>query len=54
MRQVQKNICTIIKHNIPCGASIENTQIKSYTNALQGDPVSAFGGIIVSIKKLIF
>ena len=48
----KKNICTIIKHNIPCGASIENTQIKSYTNALQGDPVSAFGGIVAFNKKI--
>ena len=48
----KKNICTIIKHNIPCGASIENTQIKSYTNALQGDPISAFGGIVAFNKKI--
>ncbi len=48
----KKNICTIVKHNIPCGASIENTQIKSYTNALQGDPVSAFGGVVAFNKKI--
>ena len=32
--KTNKHICTIVKHNIPCGASIENSQIKSYTNAL--------------------
>ena len=47
-----KFICTIIKHNIPCGASIENTQVKSYKNALAGDPVSAFGGIVAFNKKI--
>tara|TARA_B100000575_G_scaffold117588_1_gene93610 strand:+ start:629 stop:2098 length:1470 start_codon:yes stop_codon:yes gene_type:complete len=47
-----KYICTIIKHNIPCGASIENNQIKSYANALAGDPVSAFGGIVAFNKKV--
>ena len=47
-----KNICSIIKHNIPCGASIENTQIKSYMNALEGDPVSAFGGVVAFNKKV--
>ena len=47
-----KYICTIIKHNIPCGASIENTQIKSYTNALAGDPISAFGGVVAFNKKV--
>ena len=47
-----KYICTIIKHNIPCGASIEDTQIKSYRNALASDPVSAFGGIVAFNKKI--
>ena len=45
-------ICTIIKHNIPCGASIEDTQIKSYKNALASDPVSAFGGIVAFNKRI--
>ena len=45
-------ICTIVKHNIPCGASIENTQLKSYQNALAGDPISAFGGIVAFNKKI--
>jgi len=48
----KKNICTIVKHNIPCGASIEDTQIKSYMNALQGDTISAFGGIVAFNKKI--
>ena len=48
----KKYICTIIKHNIPCGASIEKSQIKSYTSALAGDPISAFGGIVAFNKKL--
>ncbi len=47
-----KHICTIVKHNIPCGASIENNQIKSYTNALAGDPISAFGGVVAFNKKI--
>ena len=47
-----KYICTIVKHNIPCGASIENTQIKSYESALAGDPISAFGGIVAFNKKV--
>ena len=35
----------IIKHANPCGASSEKNQIQSYKNALQCDPVSAFGGV---------
>ena len=47
-----KYICTIVKHNIPCGASIERNQIKSYKNALAGDPLSAYGGIVAFNKKI--
>ncbi len=47
-----RNICTIIKHNVPCGASIEDTQLRSYKNALAGDPISAFGGTIAFNKKV--
>ncbi len=50
--KTNKHICTIVKHNIPCGASIESTQIKSYTSAFAGDPVSAFGGIVAFNKKI--
>jgi phosphoribosylaminoimidazolecarboxamide formyltransferase / IMP cyclohydrolase len=38
--------CTIIKHNNPAGAATGKTAIEAYTNALKGDPVSAFGGIV--------
>lgn len=40
--------CTvaIIKHNNPCGVASRNTLMEAWTNALAGDPVSAFGGII--------
>ena len=47
-----KHICIIVKHNIPCGASIENTQVKSYIKALAGDHVSAFGGIVAFNRKI--
>jgi phosphoribosylaminoimidazolecarboxamide formyltransferase/IMP cyclohydrolase len=47
-----KNICTIIKHNIPCGAAIHTSQLKSYHKALAGDSLSAFGGIVAFNKKV--
>ena len=47
-----KYICSIVKHNVPCGASIEDTQLKSYSNALAGDPISAFGGVVALNKKV--
>ncbi len=48
----KENICAIIKHNIPCGGAITKSQKESYTKALAGDPLSAFGGIIAFNQKL--
>ena len=49
-----KNICAIVKHNIPCGAAIHTSQLESYRKALAGDTLSAFGGIVAFNKKISF
>ncbi len=36
----------VIKHTNPCGAAIGETQKEAYLKAYEGDPVSAFGGIV--------
>ena len=38
--------CVIVKHNNPCGVACNKNIEKSYINAFNSDPVSAFGGII--------
>jgi len=48
----KENICTIVKHNIPCGGAIKKKQKDSYLKALAGDPLSAFGGIVAFNQKL--
>ncbi len=50
--KTNKNICTIVKHNIPCGASIGKLQTQCYKKALAGDPISAFGGIVSFNKRI--
>ena len=42
----KKQGTVIIKHANPCGVSEEKNLITSYKNALNCDPVSAFGGTI--------
>ena len=42
----------IIKHNNPCGCSYENDGLKSYLNAFNADPKSAFGGVIAFNFKI--
>lgn len=36
----------IVKHTIPCGLAERETLADAFAAALQGDPVSAFGGIV--------
>lgn len=42
----------ILKHNNACGLASRNTLKQSYTNALAGDPVSAFGGVLVANRDV--
>jgi phosphoribosylaminoimidazolecarboxamide formyltransferase / IMP cyclohydrolase len=37
---------TIVKHTNPCGAAFGATLEDAYAGALEGDPLSAFGGIV--------
>lgn len=38
----------ILKHNNACGVASRETVLEAWTDALAGDPVSAFGGILVT------
>lgn len=38
--------CTIVKHTTPCGTALGRTPGEAFQRAHEGDPVSAFGGIL--------
>jgi phosphoribosylaminoimidazolecarboxamide formyltransferase/IMP cyclohydrolase len=38
----------ILKHNNACGIATRSTQLESWKDALAGDPISAFGGILIT------
>ncbi|MFD0977670.1 bifunctional phosphoribosylaminoimidazolecarboxamide formyltransferase/IMP cyclohydrolase [Salinimicrobium gaetbulicola] len=42
----------ILKHNNACGLAQRNTISEAYKDALAGDPVSAFGGILISNTEI--
>ncbi len=42
----------ILKHNNACGLASRKTLHKAYIDALAGDPVSAFGGVLISNKEI--
>lgn len=42
----------ILKHNNACGIASHQNPIDAWKNALAGDPVSAFGGVIISNAEI--
>lgn len=46
--EFEETTVAVIKHNNACGIASRNTLFDAWKDALAGDPVSAFGGIIVS------
>ena len=42
----------ILKHNNACGFATRSTVSEAYSAALAGDPISAFGGILISNKLI--
>ncbi|MGF1557493.1 MAG: bifunctional phosphoribosylaminoimidazolecarboxamide formyltransferase/IMP cyclohydrolase [Flavobacteriaceae bacterium] len=42
----------ILKHNNACGLATRKTLLEAYLDALAGDPVSAFGGVLIANKEI--
>lgn len=42
----------ILKHNNACGLATRETLSQAYRDALAGDPVSAFGGILIANREI--
>ena len=42
----------VMKHNNACGMATRETMLQAWKDALAGDPVSAFGGIIITNKEI--
>ncbi len=42
----------ILKHNTACGLATRSTLRQAYVDALAGDPISAFGGILIANKVI--
>jgi len=45
-REFEAPACAIVKHNNPCGAATGSDPGEAFRHALEGDPVSAYGGIV--------
>jgi phosphoribosylaminoimidazolecarboxamide formyltransferase/IMP cyclohydrolase len=43
---------SIVKHTVPCGVATRESLVEAYKQALAGDEVSAFGGILASNRPI--
>ena len=47
LREFELPACVIVKHANPCGVAVAGSIEHAYERAFAGDPVSAYGGIVV-------
>ncbi len=52
MREFEETTVAILKHNNACGIASRPKLKKAWKDALAGDPVSAYGGIIISNAEI--
>ena len=48
----EKPTFAILKHNNACGLAQRDTLLEAYKDALAGDPISAFGGVLIANKEI--
>jgi phosphoribosylaminoimidazolecarboxamide formyltransferase/IMP cyclohydrolase len=44
--ELPRPACVIVKHNNPCGVAVRANALEAYQRAFEGDPMSAYGGVI--------
>lgn len=52
VQEFDRPAAAVIKHTNPCGVALGNTLAEAYRRAYDGDPLSAFGGI-VGLNRLL-
>lgn len=52
LKEFDQPTFAIIKHNNPCGVATSKDGITAWKEALSCDPISAFGGVLVSNQKI--
>jgi len=52
VREFTVPAAVVIKHNNPCGAAVGETLAEAFQRAYEGDPLSAFGGVLGFNREL--
>jgi len=51
-REFKEHAAVVIKHNNPCGAAIGLTLEEAFRKAYEGDPLSAYGGVLAFNREV--
>ncbi|MCR9154651.1 MAG: bifunctional phosphoribosylaminoimidazolecarboxamide formyltransferase/IMP cyclohydrolase [Bacteroidetes bacterium] len=52
IREFNETTVAVLKHNNACGLASRDNVLESWKDALAGDPVSAFGGVLISNREI--
>jgi phosphoribosylaminoimidazolecarboxamide formyltransferase/IMP cyclohydrolase len=52
IREFDETTVAVLKHNNACGIASRESVLDSWNDALSGDPVSAFGGVLISNREI--
>jgi len=52
IREFEEPAAALIKHNNPCGAAVGATLGEAFAHAYEGDPLSAYGGVIAFNREV--
>jgi phosphoribosylaminoimidazolecarboxamide formyltransferase/IMP cyclohydrolase len=52
VREFVQPAAVVIKHNNPCGAAVAETLATAFQKAYEGDPLSAFGGVLAFNREV--
>jgi phosphoribosylaminoimidazolecarboxamide formyltransferase/IMP cyclohydrolase len=52
VREFPQPAAVVIKHNNPCGAAVAETLAAAFQMAYEGDPLSAFGGVLAFNREV--
>jgi phosphoribosylaminoimidazolecarboxamide formyltransferase/IMP cyclohydrolase len=52
VREFEQPAAVVIKHNNPCGAAIASTLEEAFRKAYEGDPLSAYGGVLAFNREV--
>jgi phosphoribosylaminoimidazolecarboxamide formyltransferase/IMP cyclohydrolase len=50
--ELPRPACVIVKHNNPCGVALGANALEAYQRAFEGDPMSAYGGVICLSERV--